>query len=204
MIKKYSLLQKIAAYGEFWFISGQAIGADGDTGDMNHEAVVAQRILQDLVEDFNSETGARIDPESIDFFHLGYKIREYLAKEKNDPENIGTSDIEASEVEDFIINTLGFDKDKLDVLNGNVDARDYGLKHLGWIRVKGNEVQTNTLTPSTLNEIGNGLYDAYDMEAETMTYNIEVISTGKYFEDVPWEVISERNIMGLQNFLERK
>lgn len=193
MIQKYSTLKTALSYGEFWLIGGQAAGADGDIGDTNHAGMVQQQLLSDLVEEVNSETGLRLNPDYMDWDTLYKEIAEYLETQET-PEN------PEKEVGAFILETIGFDEAKYNVVIDAVDPRDYGLEHLGWKRVKGNEIQTWTLTPDDIREIGDGLYDAYGEEVESETFNLEVYSTGKYYTEVPWEIINSGNIAALREF----
>ena len=180
-------------------MGGQAVFADGDIGDMNHEAMVQQQVMQELVEEVNAEIGSRINEEYPDFTKIEFEIEKYLDSEvdKNDTE---TPHPTREQIHKFILETIGFDKDKFELVLGNVDAREYGLKNLGWVRVKQEYVQTWTLTPEQLRDIARGLGDAYNEEADTETFNIEVSSTGKYYTEVPYSVIESGNPGALREY----
>lgn len=180
-------------YGEFWFIGGEAIGADGDVGDVNHSQIVMQNIAQELAEDFVSETEWDFDTyDDIDPDSLLSAIQDYL--EENDLES------DRAGINSFVLETLAFDKEKYKVLCDETDPRDYGLEHLGWQRVKGNSIQTWTLTPSDLKNIGNGLWGAYAEEVEEMSFDIEVSSSGKFYTNVPWSVLETDNLSALREY----
>lgn len=200
MITKYSTLQRQAELrGEFWLIGGQAVFADGDVGDMNHEGMVIQQMLGELVDEVNSEIGSRISEDYPDLTEIEHEIEKYLDKDV-DKDDTETPHPERDQIHEFILETIGFDKDKFDVVLGRVDARDYGLKNLGWVRVKQENVQTYTLTPEQMKEIARGLYDAYNEEIEENTFNIEVSSNGKYYTEVPYSVIESGNPGALREY----
>jgi hypothetical protein len=178
---------------EWWLIDGQAVFADGDIGDINHEGYVIQALMSELVEDVNTETGSRIDPEYADTPTLDFEIRKYLDIDPTDMD-------EDKKVENFIINELGFSREKLDVIQGKVDARDYGMKVLGWKRVHGTSIQTWTLEDKDLKEIADAMYDACQEEAEEFEYEIEVMSNGKFFTGVPWSVLEGDKVADLRPY----
>jgi hypothetical protein len=194
MIKKYSTLQRESELrGEFWLIGGQAVFADGDVGDINHEGLVIQQMLGELVDEVNSEIGSQIDAEIAELATVEHEIYKYLSQESEE-------NVDADQVEEFILETIGFDKDKFDVVLGKVDARDYGLKNLGWVRVKQENVQTYTLTPEQMKDIARGLADAYNDEVDTHPFVIEVSSNGKYYTEVPYSVIESGNPGALREY----
>ena len=185
-------------FGEFWLINGQAAGADGDIGDTNHAGMVQEQVLRELVEEINSETGLDISEET-DWFNLDAEIQKYLDREV-DKDDTTTPSPTHDDVTNFILNVVGFDKDKFDVVTDTVDPRDYGLQHLGWKRMKGDVIQTWTLTQRDLAQIADGVYDAYNEECEGMTFVLEVSATGKMYSEVPWEVLSSENVSSLREF----
>jgi flagellar hook-associated protein FlgK len=200
MITKYSTLERRAELrGEFWLIGGQAAFADGDVGDFNHEGMVIQQLMAELADDVNTEIGSRMDTEYADLTKIEYEIEKYLDSEV-DKDDTETPHPERDKIHEFILETIGYDKDKFDVLLGNVDARDYGLKHLGWVRVKTNEIQTWQLTPEEMKDIARGLADAYNEDVESDTYNIEVSSNGKYYTGVPYSVLESGNPASLREY----
>ena len=44
-----NLLKESKFRGEWWFQEGQAVFADGDVGDMNHEAVVIETLKRNIL-----------------------------------------------------------------------------------------------------------------------------------------------------------
>ena len=96
-----------------------------------------------------------------------------------------------SDIFDNIAIENGIDKELLDIADGTMDSRLYGMKEWGWKRVAGDNVQTWTLTPSDLGDIGSGIYEIMGElpEEDDPTVNIEVLATKKVYYDVPLSVI---------------
>jgi hypothetical protein len=77
------------------------------------------------------------------------------------------------------------------------DPRKYMVDNRGWIRVQGKNIETYNLDKNHLDEIVHGLQEIYysdyfeDLPEENpldnMTFNIEVTSINKYFEDVTFD-----------------
>ena len=159
-------------------MDGQAIYADGDIGDMNHEGYVIQSILSNYSNQLMGLKGMNHEPESFD-------ISEFTEQE-------------------FI--KIGMSQEEIDAVLGRTDARVYGLEHFGWKRVAGSNVETYNLTNEDLREISNGLWEAYEQEIEQSTeeepvlFNIEVKSNGLFFTDVPYESISSHDVGQLRGF----
>ena len=98
-----------------------------------------------------------------------------------------------------------------------VDVREYALLHWGWQRVKGNVIQTQTLTPKDLQHIVSGLWEAYENDIEDkdedrvsednpfgeQTFDIEVNSTRSWYQGVPWSVLEKKNPMALNPYRAR-
>jgi len=128
------------------------------------------------------------DADIGDYNHSGVVIEHILAI--NDiPENIDIENLTPEQKEKLT-------PEELDVLNNQVDPREYGMKHLGWQRVKQDNIQTETLTTEDLKNITNGLFDAYEDEIENdpnATFNIEVNAAREIYEDVPWFVLEKES-----------
>lgn len=174
-IYKIAQIKKLAEIrGEWWIVDGQPMLADGDTGDINHKRMVVDYIYAqyDLdpdtfyfdIDEINGIIGQMND------FHSNEDIVKYCEDYRID-ENI---------VRDILRRVEGITEDEKSVLLGGMDARDYGLKYLGWIRVKGNNIETWIIDDSTLREIANGMSDASEMEEEELNeeeFYIDVLST---------------------------
>jgi hypothetical protein len=194
------LLESVS--GEFWVDDmGQAVYADGDIGDKNHEMIVIESILY----------GHDVDPEEYeaDYSTIAKVINKVLSLQPlwSEEEMLPNLKEEFDEfTDDQLENLIGeaplFTKDELAVLEGDMDARDYGLKYLGWIRIKGNEVQVYELTDGDqLKTVINALYDQGEIEDEPEaeeTFNIEVIKTKVYYTDVPMSTMEDGNLSSLR------
>ena len=181
--------KKSQVRGEWWLIDGEAVYADGDVGDMNHEAYVVDSIIRNYIYD-EFDHGEWLDWD-------GFKL--FLAKEQFE-EQFGDMDFEKhkknfpKKVEEMYLaklKELGMTNEEYLLAEGFGDAREYGMKHLSWKRVKSNNVQTETLTHDDLQSIANGLWEAYDEECNNETFNIEVNSTRTVYENVPYSLISD-------------
>jgi len=121
-----------------------------------------------------------------------------------------TSDYFDKELTDFDFSSLteddfirtGMPQEARDVLEGRTDARDYGMKILGWIRVADKYIQAWYLTGTTLRNIANGLFEAYGTDAFKQKYVIESLSNGKNYSPVPYEAIDSGNPRELLQYKE--
>jgi hypothetical protein len=183
--------------GEWWIIDGQALFADADIGDMNHEAYVVDSIQRKY--SYDKFAGEYVDWDGFKkelareelTEQYGRKIAEKLLEK--DPEK--TEDAYLKKLRE-----MGMTDEEYAIAEGIGDAREYGIKNLGWKRVKQNNVQTETLTVDDLRDIANGLWEAYDENCEKETFNIEVNSTSTIFEDVPYQLISNGAPTALQAY----
>jgi len=97
----------------------------------------------------------------------------------------------------------GLTEEEINVVFDKIDPRIYGMKNLGWKRVAGRNIQTQTLTEEDLKNIDYGLYDAYEQELEAdnnIEFNIEVMGNRTYYTDVPYTIISTHNPLALREY----
>jgi hypothetical protein len=154
---------KLAVSGEYWIDdSGNALYADGDVSDYNHEAYVAEQVMAKY----------DIDPNEVDYILMS----EEELKER------------------------GVTEEDIKLILGEADLREYAMVQWGWKRLEGNNVETNTLTSQDLRNIANGLYDAFNEEAERDMFNIYVMSNNKWYENVPFHIIEQANPMKIRGF----
>jgi hypothetical protein len=196
-MKNFNLRKSKKVYsqitGEWWIIDGSANYADGDIGDMNHEMYVIDHVRRKYVY-------GEFDSDIVDWD--GFK--KFLAKEKyeEDGKNIkefeNLSDEMIEELYLFKLKEMEMSNEEYMIAEGMGDARKYGIEKLGWKRVAGKNIQTNTLTVDDLREISNGLWDAYQDNAEVSEFNIEVSSTGAFYTDVPYSVICDNSTSSLR------
>ena len=196
--------------GEYWLDDGDAQFADGDVGDMNHEMSVIQRAGNEVIDSIAETESLR---------GLADVLAPVLSEDNVDPIAARTYMIdwldaqpEYSEIDDvygFVAKEAGINPELLDTALGNTDdARVYGMKSYGMVRVAGDSVQTETLSKTKLREIARGLESAFEQEGffesgkdiDKETFDIEVNSTGKFYRGVPWAVIEEGDMKSLRDY----
>lgn len=184
--------KKIAQRGEWWIIDSQAVFADSDVGEMGHEGYVIDAIQRKYA--YNEfDKGEWID---WDGFKKELAMEEYEEQYGKRPTEESYQQYKDA-MEDLYLKKLkemGITDEEYAIAEGIGDARAYGMEHLGWKRVAGNNVQTQTLTTYDLKQIADGLYDINNDldENSDVPFNIEVVSTGAFYTDVPYKLISDR------------
>lgn len=237
MIKLVNLIKEIFApilitegriQGEWWFQDGHAVYADGDVGDMNHEAYVLDALRRQVLDALGVDTSNYDVLPDIGSSNIRDEIFDGI-KDELTPEEVEQWQ-EHNDYNAVIISYLtrkgqGDIKDILYYLRGHddkgqsLDVRNYALIHWGWQRVKENNIQTQTLTSQDLSNIMNGLYDAYGEELDDndndqsniselnplgeQTFNIEVMSTRSWYEDVPISILEKKNPAALNPYRSR-
>ncbi len=195
-------LYRIAQHGEWWIIDGSAVYADQDTGDIGHEAYVVDSLRREIAEFMDYYFDAEYyDWDEVKVSIVSNLVQRYKIDGDELIEKYGDDYIDQipynSDIFDSIAVEYGVDKEKIDIADGSGDARDYGMKKLGWKRVHGQYIQTYTMTQSDLRSIANGLADAFgdDDNFEEMHFTIEVTSNEKMYYDIPYEIIDTQNPM---------
>lgn len=218
ILSEQLLIESSNISGEYWIIDGSAIFADGDVGDMNHEAHVISHLsetflnilgiyeynpsplkyMEDQIKDSLIQKNAIIkgdiseelfDNDPADFI-LNYCLKKHLKKFNNDPKQLTTA---------FF---LAYGS------STQTDARDYGMKYLGWIRVAGNNIQTWTLTQQDMDNISRGInsiieeqlgdqFDDDNSVLSELTFNVESMRNKKFYQDVPLSIIDNADLSGL-------
>jgi hypothetical protein len=185
-------LETVGIRGEYWFDdSGSAIYADGDIGDMNHEAYVIQQCAGEVASEFGAdtdephlETDSPLEEQIIENIIDDLDIEDEKEKDKaifnikNDP---------ASAMIDYLITNNNFTKDDandlvLTAYGSMKDAREYAIKRWGWSRVHGDSIETKMLTRDSLKNIARGIHDALDQEGfhDSDEYTEEQIDNHEY------------------------
>ena len=183
--KKYIFAQ---IRGEFWINdSGNAIYADGDIGDYNHEGYVLESVRGQYVEDV----------EFLDWDDtLKQKAKEQYKKEFRDGEII---DDDPHNLAFRYFQEEGMTEEEWEIANEGGDAREFAMKHWGWKRLEGTNIETYYLKNSDLEKIADGLYDAYQDDALNGYFNIYVYSTNKWYTDIPYVNIENKNLRGYES-----
>ena len=174
--------------GEWWIDdSGTALYADGDVGDMGHEAYVIDTLTRRLL--------STMDIDTMDE-HVGWisdKENEKLIKAQMKEEEF-EGDIEQfiEEAAKRIWKDKAQREDALAICGDSGDARKYGMQYDGWIRVAGHGFECWELTKDVLKRMGDGIYDAghEDVDDEEI-FEIYVHKTQMHYTDVPWRVIND-------------
>ena len=130
------------------------------------------------------------DAEVGDYNHSGVVIETILDNHEL-PDTTDMEDLKKEGLQSLL--KRGFSQDEIDVILEKVDARDYGMKNLGWKRVHGNNVQTQTLTTSDLQDISNGLFEIDDNISAEQMINIEVVGNRVLYKNVPYSVVEKND-----------
>jgi hypothetical protein len=173
--------------GEWWIDdSGTALYADGDVGDMGHEAYVIDLLTRRLLNAMDIDT----DDE-----HVGN-----LSDKENRKQIQGRMKEEGFDgtIEEFVeeaAKSIWKDEKQreaaIDIADGRGDARKYGMQYDGWVRVAGHGFECWELTKEVLKHMGDGIYDAgHEDVADDEIFEIYVHKTGTHYTDVPWSVIN--------------
>ena len=210
--KKEPLNERTNLVGEWWIDNhGEAMFADGDVGDMNHEAYVIQYLTNEFLNFFGLD-----DQEKGDLSQYEEDVADVLRSKgvitdeneedfSNDPWNfvyewLKTQNYmkDEGQLQEAFFIALG---------STQRDAREYALKHWKWKRMKGNVIQTQQLTPEDLKIIVSGVHNAYgdQMEDEDVdpTFGLEVMATRSWYGDIPLSVLEKKSTMALNQYRSR-
>jgi hypothetical protein len=212
---KAGILSEASLRGEWWIQDGQSIFADGDVGDMNHEAIVQDSLRRQILGHF----GIDVEDEYVgDFDDYAEQIFEVIGNKLNPTE------LEDWREEQYLSVIRSYFKradsemlKKMEYAYGSGDARKYALIHWGWQRMKQNTIQTQTLTPKDMKNISNGVWEAYESELENTdpeevsetnpngehTFDIEVMSTRSWYQGIPWSVLEKASSTSLNPYRTR-
>lgn len=200
--------------GEYWICDGQAIYADGDFGDINHEGLVIQHVFSELVDELENDdlfsplaaSWRRLsEDEGVDTIAAVEELNNFadsLLKENK----ICQDDLD--DIEEFIRQKIEWTDEKMRVALGRTeDARVYGIENLGWIRVLNNNIQLADLTKKSLDILADGLYDCFGELWEKSEYFIEehkrlnsVSNDIRLYRNVPGSVIASGDLGYLRTY----
>ena len=192
--------------GEYWFDeSGYAQYANGDVGDMNHEAYVIQNCAGELAAYFDINLDMKTISEVED------DIIEYIKDEVGD----AWGDIEddpADAMIKYLVTFFKMPENKasdlvLTAYGSTSDAREYAIKNWNWIRVHGTNIEVNKLNSETLKNVAKGINNALRQEGEMheedsyeragqTEYNISTY-TGKRYS-ITLDDMEAGNVSGLE------
>jgi len=195
--------------GEWFLVEGQAQFADGDVGDFNHDMIVREHVVRKLVDviDANFDVDWEYWADKAESIGGGDDMtespegREILTR--NVHKFLENKIKDASEGKDALLDKLGINEEELLIASGDPRSypREYGIRHLGYVRVAGNNVEAYDITSKKLREIANGLWDAAgDESVEGMTFDVEDAKTNTLYSDVPFSVLDSGNMRALREF----
>lgn len=197
--------------GEYWFDEyGDIMYADGDYGDMNHEAYVMDRCAGEILNEFGLhewESPVNLD-EYID------EIIEIIINQLEIDDDDAKKEEIRDDPYDAIINylknhtTMKGPIEEIVYLAGGRggDGREFAIKEWRWSRVHQNHIEVKELTPKQLKIVARGINTALDQEgvygddkwlrASQSEYNISTY-TGKRYE-IKLEDMEKGNVEGLE------
>jgi hypothetical protein len=193
--------EKWTKIGEWWIDdSGTALYADGDVGDMGHEAYVIDLLTRRLLNAMDIDT----DDEHVG--NLSDKEnRKLIQAHMKEEEFDGTIEEFVEEAAKSIWKDKRQREDAIDIADGRGDARKYGMQYDGWIRVAGHGFECWNITKEVLKRMGDGIHDAgvEDIDPEEI-FEIYDHNTKTHYQGVPWSVISEEDMSALRGYAEVK
>jgi hypothetical protein len=184
--------------GEYWYTDGSLYYCDGDVCDDNHERIVIDHILnKNNLFEYSEQIGFE-EVTGILFSRDNLKTDEQIQEYSED------YNIDVKTIKDILENASSMTDEDISYLGGRKDAREYGLKNLGWIRIKRNDFQTFHLDNEQLKRVSYAIDEIWEQEDQDYTdeqqetINIEVIKTHKYYTDVPISVVKEGDVGALR------
>jgi hypothetical protein len=91
----------------------------------------------------------------------GEYIQKYIINQHgltvDEYDSLETESLEKYNNPQIIPREKGFSEEEFNIISGRVDPVDWATKHLGWIRISRNEIQTPNLSPINLELIANAL-----------------------------------------------
>ena len=147
--------------GEWWISShGDVEYADGDVGDANHELIACQHALHEVAD----RLGYDVDVEQGDTLISVLELygSEHEIGMPGDPaaELAARWDAVEAVLRGLMVPEPGT---LLNIANGQGDSRAYACQHWGWKAVRGNHVESWTLTKDDLEMIARGIGQILDM-----------------------------------------
>lgn len=196
---------------EWWLQDGRAVHADGDVGDMNHEAYVVEHVsgiflrYMKIPMEHMEHVGSLAELDApVSAWLQEHGVPEDEAR--NDPMS-AMGVLLPSRMVPLYFKTVEQFEEALAIAycSGRQRAADYAQRYEGWKRVAGCWVETWTFTREDLKSIADGLSDACGDEVpEGSTFNIEVRATRTEYRDIPWSVLDNtKNPADLREYATR-
>lgn len=178
------LLQEAAITGEYWIYDDGSINyADGDIGDTNHEGLVlayVRRLVLDAVgggdtdyfDDSSFESALEeVLPEDAFGENLRLRTIDYITKNYDSPQR----------EQELRYIAPAFD--------ASIDLREWAMRNLGWIWVRGDHCTAYQLDHQTLKALKDGVGEILDTEghydsedaAEDVSLSVRSLKDGKHY-----------------------
>jgi hypothetical protein len=201
--------------GEFWLDdTGYPTFADGDLGDMNHEAVAMDHLRREIIERHPTLSHYAGDeyPDWEGFLREASGDNEYLRGVTNNVSmrhirklnEKGMADSEKIRQLDDLLQSLGVDDDTMDVAQGvgDTDARLYAAKNWGWTRMDGNNLETHGLSQGKLKKLADGVSSAASDREDIYDelFDIYDFESRKFYQDVPFDVLEAGDVKALRDY----
>ena len=208
LMTRVTSMQRTA--NEWWLKDGEAVYADGDVGDINHEMLAEEEMLNRLGFDIENHSEWPITREhAYDIFRNNIRdlddYNQHLTSIHNGNGDAIENAHEDADLYEYLLWKKLKQNPKLDPKeareqmdkdwDGFRDPRTYALKNFGWHRVQGKHVETYNLNKASLQEIARGLYDAYGDDAERMQFYIESHNPRKYIGPVSIDDIETGKVL---------
>lgn len=155
--------------GEYWIHPGGHVDfADGSVGERNHEGIVCDAVLREVIETF----GGDADSEYVSFddleeaFKAEYpdEVAAQAEKDGVEPDSISLWPMMVAELMRIDNIPENEAREKLKIAQGNGDARRYASKKWGWVAVRGDHVESWDLSRDAWATISRGLEEILDQE----------------------------------------
>jgi len=191
--------------GEHWLDeNGQAMYADGDIGDMNHEGYAQDQAIRDVASAFGVDAG----DEYADIEDVHNKI---VDKHPDMERIFEEDDMPALQAK---LEKLGLPEETWHVAHGAGDSRLWAAKQHGWTRMAGNSLQTVGIDSDKMKNIANGIADAHSHrdDLDDQKFDLEVVHPdaagvhqsqafqSRLYQDVPMSVLDSGDMNQLRKY----
>ena len=190
--------------GEWWIDEyGSALFADGDAGELGHEGYVLHRLADQILSVF----GLAADSEQVLVTESEQELAAWFSEERQQElrgEALWAAVVEELEAAGTFTQTSGA-REAVATARDQRDARDYAIRHWGWIRVAGNNAQMHHLDSRVLDQLAAGLEEASDNDevGPDETFYLETMQPPRVYPRVPLADILARNLSAIYRLADR-
>jgi hypothetical protein len=212
--KKAQLNIKISQSAQEWWIdqSGRIIEADSEARDEDNHSTYdhntrAIEEAQRIVKEKMLQHSVFSDAVDIVFGTMGnYDEFDPIASSENlnnwSDQMLQEGQLNQEQVDDVygaISKAIGLSEELVTIAfgqGGGGHAKDYAVKNWKWIALRGNSLETYTLTTSDVSAIERGLEQAYGERVNYLMFDIAVRSNNTFYTGVSFDDI-ERGLMAI-------